>query len=189
MKTIKKLSFAIVTFVALSFSLSSCDAISDLTSKEVEVEAPAIEFSIGDAIGAPMQKIGAAEVDTVWYNKEVDISTKLNEELKKQGLESKNLKSFMVTKSQLSLATSLVTGSRDFGRVNIFIDGAHVCSGYFLATPLASGVSLTYTKPFSIFEKFGAGKVQLKITSNKAKPTVKYDMKLVNTYLTRIALL
>ena len=59
MKTIKKLSFAVVTFVALSFSLSSCDAITEALSKEVEVEAPAIDFSIGGGVTAPMQKVSA----------------------------------------------------------------------------------------------------------------------------------
>ena len=188
MKTIKKLSFAVVTFVALSFSLSSCDALTDLASKEVEVEAPAIEFSIGGTTLAPMQKVnGATEV--IWLDKEVDISTKLNEELAKQGLKPANVKSFMVTKSNIVLATPLVTGSYDFGNIKVYIDGKLAASGQFVATPFASGVNLTYTEPFSIFEKFGAGKVQLKITSDKAKPTVKYDMKLVNTYLSKISLL
>lgn len=192
MKTIKNLFFSMATLVALSVSFTSCDALSDLTSKEVEVEAPAIEFSIGGTTtpgGSPQQKVGAAAADTVWYDKEVDISTKLNEELAKQGLKPANVKQFMVTKSHLALGTTLITGSIDFGVVNIFIDGKHVCYGQFLVVPGNTGVSLTYKEPFSIFEKFGAGKVQLKITSNRAKPTVKYDMKLVNTYLTKIALL
>jgi|GEM_PF-4446691 len=191
MKTIKKITLSFVALVLVTFTFSSCDALSDALSKEVEVEAPAIEFSVGGevAASAPMQKVGAAVVDTVWYDKEVDISTKLNEELAKQGLKPANVKQLMVTKSKLALAIPLTSGSNDFGTVRIYIDGKLAASGLFFVTPSVSLVDLKYPEPFSIFEKFGAGKVQLKITSNKGKPSVKYDMKLVNTYLSKIALL
>jgi hypothetical protein len=187
MKTIKKLSFAVVTFVALSFSLSSCDAIADLASKEVEVVADPISFSVGGLTGAPMQKVGAAAVDTsLWLDKTVDISTPLNAELKKNGMTSKNVRNLYVIGSHLKLITG-VTQSFSLGNLKIYIDGALVATAFGAVSPSSALIRFLYPKPYDLFAKFGAGSVKLKISSDQPKPSVKFDFEMYNTYKSKIS--
>lgn len=163
--------------------------LTDALSKEVEIEAPAINFSVGETptVNALQQKVGAA-TEVVWLDQQIDIKTRLEEELEKSSLTMDKVKTLLVTKSTISLAVP-ATGNYDFGNIKIYIDNVQVASGMFGVTPTISGVVLDYTEPYSIFASLGKGSVQLKITSDKAKPTVKYDMKLINTYVSKIGLL
>lgn len=187
MKTIKKLSFAVATFVALSFSLSSCDAISEALSKEVEVTAPPIDFSIGGTTPAPMQKVnGVAEV--IWLDKTVDISTKLKDELAKNNLTLDKVKALKVTGSTIEVITAIIA-TADLGNLKIYIDGNLVATGSGAVSPTDHTIDFTYTAPYDMFAKLGAGTVQVKITSDKAKPLILYNMQLINKYLGKVGLL
>ncbi|MFZ4581779.1 MAG: hypothetical protein ACOYM7_03925 [Paludibacter sp.] len=189
MKTIKKLSFAVVTFVALSFSLSSCDAITDALSKEVEVEAPAIDFSIGGAATAPMQKVGAnAAAEYVWLNKSVDIKTKLEAELAKNNLTIDKVKGLKVTASKITVL-SLLSTSYDLGNIKIYIDETLVATGTGNVSATNAVINFTYTAPYDIFAKLGAGSVMIKVTSDKMSPAIILNMALINTYLGKVGLI
>lgn len=187
MKSIKNYTFSLVTLVTLLFTFSSCDALTEALSKEVEIEAPAINFSVGGATQAPQQKVGAA-TEVVWLDQQIDIKTKLEEELEKNSLTIDKVKTLLVTKSSIALVVP-ASGNFDFGNIKIYIDNVAVASGYFAVTTANSGILLDYTEPYSIFGSLGKGAVQLKITSDKAKPALKYDMKLINTYVSKISLL
>jgi len=189
MKTIKKLSFAVVTFVALSFSLSSCDAITEALSKEVEVEAPAIDFSIGGGVTAPMQKVSAnAAAEYVWLNTSVDIKSKLETELAKSNLTIDKVKGLKVTASRINILT-LLTSSHDLGNIKIYIDNTLVATGTGNVSPTNAVINFTYTAPFDMFAKLGAGTVMVKVTSDKASPVIRLNMALINMYLGKVGLI
>ena len=189
MKTIKKLSFAVVTFVALSFSLSSCDAITEALSKEVEVEAPAIDFSIGGATAAPMQKVSAnAAAEYVWLNKSVDIKTKLETELAKSNLTIDKVKGLKVTASRINILTAILA-NYNLGNIKIYIDDTLVATGTGNISPTSAVINFTYTAPFDMFAKLGAGTVMVKVTSDAKAPSIILNMALINTYLGKVGLI
>lgn len=187
MKTIKQFTFTVVALLALSFSFTSCDALSEALSKEVEVEAPAIDFSVGGTAAAPQQKVGAAS-EVVWLDREVDITSKLTEELAKSNLKIDNVKGLKVTASTIEVA-SLLTASYQLGNLKIYIDGNEIATAVGDVSITNNLIQFTYTAPYDMFSKLGAGKVQIKITSDKAKPNVKFDMKLLNKYLGKVSLI
>ena len=185
MKTIKNLFFSMATLVALSVSFTSCDALADAASQEVEVEAAPINFSIGGLTAAPMQKVnGAAEV--IWLDKEVDISTKLNEALAEKKFTQKNVRTLYVTGSELKLITG-ITQTFNLGNLKIYIDNVVIATANGLVSPTKALILFSYPTPYDIFGKLGAGKVQLKITSDEPKPSVKFDFELYNTYKSKIS--
>jgi len=184
MKTIKNLFFSMATLVALSVSFTSC---TDALSKEVEVKAPAIDFSIGGEASAPMQKVGAA-TEVVWLDEEVDISAKLSEELEKSNLTLDNVKGLKITGSMIQIQTVIST-AMNFGNIKLYIDGVQVATALASISVGSTEIDFVFASPYDIFGKLGAGKVQVKITSDQPKPSIKLDMKLFNTYLGKVSLI
>ena len=195
MKTIKKLSFAVATFVALSFSLSSCDALTDLASKEVEVEAPAIDFNIGGSVAAPMQKVKLANGETkemyIWLDRTVNIKSEIETELAKNNLTIDKVKTLIATKSKLDFIDE-VSSTLDLGTVDLYIDDKLV--GY--TDPMMLHIAkeyqsygLTYPIPFDIFGTIAKGSMKVKLVSDKPAPAKALRVKLLNTYKSKISLL
>ncbi len=175
------------TLVALSVSFTSCDAITDALSKEVEIEAPAIDFSVGGTTAAPQQKVsGIAEV--IWLDKTVDIKTKLEEELAKNSLTIDKVKTLLVTESNIELVSEITT-TQNLGNIKLYINDVMIAQGVGQISSLAKNIVLSYETPYSIFSSLGQGTVQLKITSDQPKPSVQLQMKLYNKYKSKISLL
>lgn len=187
MKTIKNFTFALVTLVTFSLSFTSCDALSEALSKEVEMEAPAIDFSIGGAaVTAPQQKVSAAEV--VWLDRSIDVKTRINEELTKNKLKLDNVKKLELISSVIKLSSS-INKDYNLGNIKLYINGNLIATGIGSITSIASNIILQYNTPYSILNLLEEGNMQVKITSDQPKPDIKLDMKLVNTYLGNFSLI
>ena len=182
MKTIKLFSF-----VSMILLLSSCDALSDVTSKTIEVKAPAIEFSIEGIDAVPQQKVSGVN-EIVWLDKQVDIKSVVETELEKDKLTILNVKSMDIITSEIDLST-VITKSYDLGNIKLYINNIEVANGDGHLSPTESVIKFTYTSPYSLYTFLNEGTVQLKITSTAAKPDIKFDMKLLNTYSIEISLL
>jgi len=178
-------TFKFLSFVSMFLLLSSCDSLSDMTSKTVEVKAPAIDFSIGGLDSAPQQKVSATEVE--WFNKQVDIKTPMQTELEKNSLSISNIKTLDIIASEIDLST-VITKAYDLGDIKIYVNDVVVAHGIGVLSPTVSVIAFQYTSPFSIFTFLDAGTVQMKITSTAPKPDIKFDMKLLNTYSSKISL-
>ena len=190
MKTIKSLFFSMATLVALSVSFTSCDAITDALSKEVEIEAPAIDFSIGGATAAPMQKIGTgANVEHVWLDKPaVDVKTKLTEELAKNNLTIDKVKTLLLTESYIDITTEL-NENLNLGNIKLYINDFLVAEGDGNVTAISTGIVFQFDTPYDIFGSIETGSMHIKITSDQPKPTKQLAMKLLNKYKSKISLL
>jgi len=190
MKTIKNFTFALVTLVTFSLSFTSCDALSEALSKEVEMEAPAIDFTleppVAPPVTAPQQKVSAAEV--VWLNRSIDVKTRINEELTKNKLKLDNVKKLELISSVIKLSSS-INKDYNLGNIKLYINGNLIASGIGSITTTASNIILQYNTPYSILNLLEEGNMQVKITSDQPKPDIKLDMKLVNTYLGNFSLI
>lgn len=198
MKTIKKLSFAVVTFVALSFSLSSCDMLSEALSKEVEATADPIPFTVaGGLSGSAAQRINSeGKTVNIWLNKEIDITTKLKAKLVEVGLTEDKLKSMTLRSAEITILTSGID-ARNLGNLVIFIDNNPIGHADIIVDsndankPQARTTATIY---FCIHERdlsqyLSKGKIQLRIESDAPRPSVNVDMNLINTYVTKVSLL
>ena len=191
MKTIKNLFFSMATLVALSVSFTSCDAITDALSKEVEVEAPAIDFSIGVAPQSGVssrQGVNSVNDEYTWYNDSVDISKKLQEELEKSSLTLDNVKGLKITASNIEISTILTTYPA-LGNLELYIDNVKIATAVSNITLTNKIISFTFVSPYDIFSKLGAGKVLVKIKSDVKKPSTLLQMKLYNTFLGKVSLI
>ena len=163
------------------------DTIAEGLLKEIEIEAPAIEFSVGGSSSAvTSQKVSAVEY--VWLDKEVDIKSKLQEELAKNNLTLDKVKTLFVKNSDIQLM-SAITGTQNLGNVKLYIDDVKVAQGLGVVSPISTQIVLNYDSPYSIFYSLGKGSVRIKISSDMPRPTIKLDMKLKSTYLSKISLL
>jgi hypothetical protein len=199
MKTIKNLFFSMATMVALSVSFTSCDAITDALSKEVEVEAPAIEFNIGGATAAPMQKVklanGETKLEYVWLDRTVNIKSELETELAKNNLTIDKVKTLIATKSKLDFVNE-ITSELQLGTVHLYIDDDLVAytdpiilKAFNSSAQLYQSFGMTYDIPFDIFGTIAKGSMKVKITSDKPAPSKLLQVKLLNTYKSKISLL
>lgn len=155
-------------------------------STEIEIEAPAIEFSVG----GPSSAVNSQKVSTleyVWLDKTVDIKSKLQEELAKNNLTLDKVKDLFVKNSAIELM-SAVTGTLYLGNVRLYLDGVRVAQGLGVVSAISKNIVLYFNSPYSIFYSLGKGSVRMMISSDMPKPTIKLDMKLKNTYLSRISL-
>lgn len=181
MKTIKLLSF-----FAFIFLLTSCDALSDLTQKTVEISAPAIDFSIGGALPAPQQKVKAgAAAEIIWYNESVDFGTTLTAKLNELGLKTSNIKAFGISASVLKLNT-IITKNYDLGNITIYINDKLVATGSGFLTPTTNEIIFNFSQPYSLLDLVDLGTAQLKITSTAAKPDIQFDFSMLNKYTATI---
>jgi hypothetical protein len=176
-------------FFSIIFLLSSCNALTDLASKIVDIDAPAINFSIGGP-AAPQQQIKSnALTDYVWYQDSVEIKSKLESELAKNNLTIKNVKTLLITSSTINIKTN-ITSNYNLGTITILINGVVIAtSSGTNITPTSTSIVFTYANPYSLFEMLPKGKVQLKIVSDTPKPGIKIDMELLNKYSSKISLL
>ncbi len=189
MKTIKKFTFAMLTLVAFSFTFTSCDAISDALSKEVDMDAPTIDFSIGGeaAVNAPQQKVsGATEV--IWLEKSVDLKTRIQEELDKSSLKTDNVKKLELIASIIKVS-STINKNYDLGNIKLYVNDELIANGIGSIASTATQFVLTYNSPYSVLSFLNTGTYKIKITSDKPKPTEKLDMQLLNTYKGKFSLL
>jgi hypothetical protein len=178
-------------FFSIIFLLSSCNALTDLASKIVDIDAPAITFSVGGtAATVPQQMIkGNALNGYVWYNDSVDIKKELTTELSKNNLTIKNVKTLFITSSTINIKTD-ITGTYDLGTITILINGVVIATGSGSnITPTSKSIVFTYDKPYSLFEMLPKGKVQLQIVSTASKPSIVFNMELLNKYSSKISLL
>jgi hypothetical protein len=190
MKTIKKFTLSLVALTLVTFTFSSCDAITDALSKEVEIEAPAIDFSIGGATSAPMQKIGTGvNAEYVWLDKPaVDVKTKLTEELAKNDLTIDKVKTLLLTESTIDITTEL-NENLNLGNIKLYINDYLVAQGDGNVTAVSSGIVFEFASPYDIFGSIETGSMHIKITSDQPKPTKQLAMKLLNKYKSKISLL
>jgi len=193
MKTTKKLFFAMAAFVALSVSFTSCDAIKDATTKEVEVKAPAIEFNIGGTAAAAPQKVSAEGIlEYVWLDSLINLKSELETELGNQGLTVAQVQTLLVTSSEMTVVSSFM-GKKypayDLGSATLYIDGKKVATSAPWVWMGVEGADLTYTAPTNIFELLAAGKMRVKIVSDKPAPSEQLILQLKNTYKGKISLL
>lgn len=185
MKTIKFL-----TFFSMILLLSSCNAIADLASKTIQVDAPAIDFSIlPAAASAPQQKvIAGVQTEAVWLDKQVDIATVITSKLSENGLKLSNVKTLDIIASKIHLITE-ITQTYNLGDIKIYVNNVVIAqSTASSVSPTQKDINLTYTQPYSLFDFLSAGTVQIKVTSTVATPNIKFDMQLLNTYSTKISL-
>jgi archaellum component FlaF (FlaF/FlaG flagellin family) len=185
MKTSKSILFLLIIFL-----LSSCNALTDLASKTFDIDAPAIDFSIGGPAAAPQQQIKSNTLtDYVWYQDSVEIKSKLETELAKNSLTIKNVKTLLITSSTINILNNITT-NYNLGTITILINGVIIATGSGTnITPTSKSILFTYEKPYSIVEMLPKGKVQLKIVSDVPKPTIKFDMELLNKYSSKVSLL
>jgi len=182
-------------FVALSVSFTSCDALNDATTKEVEVEAPAITFSIGGPEAAmAAQKVSAnGKVEVVWLDTLINLKSELETELAKEGLTVAQVKTLLVTSSQFDLFTETwgyKFSSFNLGSPILYIDGIEVGrTDPWLMDENIKLIKVTYTAPFDIFNKLSSGKMQVKIVSDKPVPSERVKLNLINAYKASIGLL
>lgn len=177
-------------FVSIIFLFSSCNALTDLASKTIDIDAPAINFSIGGPAAAPQQQIkGNALTDYIWYQDSVEIKSKLEAELAQNNLTIKNVKTLLITGSIINVKTN-ISGNFNLGNITILINGVIIATGSGAnITPTTKSIIFTYVNPYSLFEMLPKGKVLLKIVSDAPKPSTKLDMELLNKYSTKISLL
>jgi hypothetical protein len=104
MKTIKLLSFFIVATVIFS----SCDAIADSLSKEVDGTMNIDFTTTGEPLTAPdgLQKANnATNADIIIYNEPFQLS-EVRDELKKYGLDIHNFRDLTITSATFTLPTT-----------------------------------------------------------------------------------
>jgi hypothetical protein len=169
--------------------LSSCNTLTEIASKTVEVKAPAINFSIGGSASAPQQKVIAGVLtEVVWLDQSIDIKTVLTDKLTEIGFALPNLKKLTIIASEIDLKTT-ITKTYNLGDVKIYVNNVAIAHASGVLSPTNNTINLTYDAPYSLYEFINLGTVQLKITSTAAVPDIKLDLSLLNTYSANISLL
>lgn len=183
MKTIKAISF----LIGIVLILSSCDSIIEKTSKTVEGEAPAIEFTtIGSAAapGVGMQAIKSGiNAEYTLYEKEQNLDY-IYDKLEDNGLSINKLREFSVTQVRVELPTAaaaLLSSGLKFYMDNVLIaqqEGSISGTSITLAV-----INADVLKSIKSANK----KVKVKITTSSSLP-IGLLIKLYYNYSARIGI-